>query len=469
MKQFSWPVARFEIKGLFNERNLAIEFPDDRRIYFLYGDNGVGKTTAMSILEAILNLREEDLITIEFESATVSFKNGSTLRVQSKTEEIAVMARPGLSSRIKDSIEVPVVDFQFRRTDREDFASIAKKELSRWSFPGFTDIDEIEYFKEMANKIILSKNLDRTAVMPLTRWLREKYVEEESVAEDQRTIGFLSEIPTRSTLIRADRLQKEVVVGHRRVYRSSMAERGLSSTTLESSIEINSKKMKSLISHDIQQSFNVSTEVDRDFPEKVIKVLEYGNKLIHVDFDDLIREVVELQRKISQAGIFVKSSSELYDYINIEDTLTRSVVSLFYQGTLKKLQGLELLANKINLFKELVNSKIAGKSLDVNLEGYEVRNRRGKLLALDSLSSGEQHQIVLLFDLIFSGDQGNILYLIDEPELSLHVSWQEQFASDLELISALNGGSFLLATHSPVIVNENWDAMVSFQLELLDQ
>ncbi len=90
-------------------------------------------------------------------------------------------------------------------------------------------------------------------------------------------------------------------------------------------------------------------------------------------------------------------------------------------------------------------------------------------MPLDSLSSGEQHQIVLLFDLIFSGDHGHRLYLIDEPELSLHVSWQEQFASDLELISALNGGSFLLATHSPVIVNENWDAMVSFQLELLDQ
>ena len=42
--------------------------------------------------------------------------------------------------------------------------------------------------------------------------------------------------------------------------------------------------------------------------------------------------------------------------------------------------------------------------------------------------------------------------LVDEPELSLHVSWQRAIPAMLEIVSSRLGCSIVVATHSPVIV-----------------
>ena len=80
-------------------------------------------------------------------------------------------------------------------------------------------------------------------------------------------------------------------------------------------------------------------------------------------------------------------------------------------------------------------------------------------LLLDSLSSGEQHELVLHYDLLFRVPS-NTIVLIDEPELSLHVAWQKRFLSDLVDIVKLSGFDALIATHSPFIVGAREDLMV---------
>ena len=49
------------------------------------------------------------------------------------------------------------------------------------------------------------------------------------------------------------------------------------------------------------------------------------------------------------------------------------------------------------------------------------------------------------------------MILIDEPELSLHVSWQINFIEDLERILRLRRLKVLIATHSPQIIHDRWD------------
>jgi predicted ATP-binding protein involved in virulence len=77
---------------------------------------------------------------------------------------------------------------------------------------------------------------------------------------------------------------------------------------------------------------------------------------------------------------------------------------------------------------------------------------------LEKLSSGEQHQLVLFFELLFELKE-NALILIDEPELSLHVAWQKKFLSDLNRIIELNQFDVILATHSPQLV-ARWNHLV---------
>ena len=84
---------------------------------------------------------------------------------------------------------------------------------------------------------------------------------------------------------------------------------------------------------------------------------------------------------------------------------------------------------------------------------------KGELVPPTSLSSGEQHELILLSELLFKVGP-NSLVLIDEPELSLHVSWQQEFLVDLKEITLLAGYDVLIATHSPQIINDRSDLMV---------
>ena len=77
-------------------------------------------------------------------------------------------------------------------------------------------------------------------------------------------------------------------------------------------------------------------------------------------------------------------------------------------------------------------------------------------MALRDLSSGEQHEVVLLYELIFNA-KPDTLVLIDEPEISLHVTWQKAFLDDLIQIIELQQIQVLIATHSPQIINNRWD------------
>ena len=77
-------------------------------------------------------------------------------------------------------------------------------------------------------------------------------------------------------------------------------------------------------------------------------------------------------------------------------------------------------------------------------------------LNFNQLSSGEKHQVVLLYDLIFNCDPGTLVF-IDEPEISLHIVWQDQFINNLKKIYKKNSINFLIATHSTDIIGDKWD------------
>jgi predicted ATP-binding protein involved in virulence len=83
-------------------------------------------------------------------------------------------------------------------------------------------------------------------------------------------------------------------------------------------------------------------------------------------------------------------------------------------------------------------------------------------LPVTSLSSGEQHELVLLYELLFKVNPDSLI-LIDEPELSLHIAWQQQFLQDLQKITQLASFDVLIATHSPQIIHDRWDLTVELK------
>ncbi|WP_460418713.1 AAA family ATPase [Pseudomonas sp. microsymbiont 2] len=74
-----------------------------------------------------------------------------------------------------------------------------------------------------------------------------------------------------------------------------------------------------------------------------------------------------------------------------------------------------------------------------------------QLFHFSELSSGEQQVLVLFTKIIVAAQPGRVL-LIDEPELSLHVHWQQLLPQLLGLIARERSVRLIVATHSPTVV-----------------
>ena len=119
------------------------------------------------------------------------------------------------------------------------------------------------------------------------------------------------------------------------------------------------------------------------------------------------------------------------------------------------------------IFKKVKVNSRRGFYFVRDIEEVELISNKEKVLSLSKLSSGEQHQVILLYQLIFNTEP-DTLVLIDEPEISLHVVWQRQFMENLVEVSKINNIKSIIATHSPQIIGENWDSTIDLA-DLLDR
>lgn len=87
--------------------------------------------------------------------------------------------------------------------------------------------------------------------------------------------------------------------------------------------------------------------------------------------------------------------------------------------------------NKLDLYTDIINHRLSFKTMKISKEsGISIIDENSREIKLTQLSSGEKQEIVLFYDLIF-GTQKDDLLLIDEPEISLHITWQKKFMDDL--------------------------------------
>ena len=112
------------------------------------------------------------------------------------------------------------------------------------------------------------------------------------------------------------------------------------------------------------------------------------------------------------------------------------------------------LLDRVDLLRGIVGSRLSSKEFRIDRElGFRFMTEGGEEIGPESLSSGEQHELVLIYDLLFNV-KPNTLVLIDEPEISLHVTWQQGFMADINRIAEVASLRFIVATHSPFIMNK---------------
>jgi predicted ATP-binding protein involved in virulence len=94
------------------------------------------------------------------------------------------------------------------------------------------------------------------------------------------------------------------------------------------------------------------------------------------------------------------------------------------------------------------------KQLAIDPDGeIRVVLKNGNSASIYELSSGEKQIIIMIAHLIFEEDvKPSGIFIIDEPELSLHIAWQQIFVDSI--IAASPKTQFILATHAPAIISK---------------
>lgn len=234
------------------------------------------------------------------------------------------------------------------------------------------------------------------------------------------------------------------------------------------------------------------------FSEEFMK--EINNKAISC-YSDLIGEAYNNSDYIDAYREFNDDERfNIKNYIQpiiLENTIFSKIVSQILNPSFETNQELNKLLNRfrkfydenilniinstnprVNEFERLLNEFVTSKIFTVTPSGLKVYLKKykeyenGKFKVIENetneirlmdLSSGEKKLvIILLFSCIFD----NLILLMDEPELSFSITWQEKILESI--INQKNDNSYLIATHSPFIVTNEEIAESILPLPLED-
>ncbi len=148
----------------------------------------------------------------------------------------------------------------------------------------------------------------------------------------------------------------------------------------------------------------------------------------------------------------VQLQSDYGYYLN--GLLKQLTGNLNTQGNVTKEQ-FEAIYTRKNKFVNLVNEafKDTGKVIDNDSDKLRFIIDGKNSIDANRLSSGEKQLLIILLTVLLEDGQEYVL-MMDEPEISLHISWQYEL---LNWILELNPNvQLILTTHSPSIFSDGW-------------
>ncbi len=213
------------------------------------------------------------------------------------------------------------------------------------------------------------------------------------------------------------------------------------------------KRFKELMSSVQQDYSTVANKLDSTYPNRLFETEE---GIAESDYKIKMQEMALKFETLSKYDL--STMQEPVNFIFKEEHA--KALKVYFDDFEVKYQVYEDFINKLDLYTDIINHRLSFKSMKISKEyGISVIDENNKSLKLTQLSSGEKQEIVLFYDLIF-GTKKNVLLLIDEPEISLHITWLKKFMDDLLRIINYKGFNVVVATHSPQIINNHWDRQI---------
>lgn len=401
-------LTKVEIYDMWDEVNISCHL---NRINILVGYNGTGKTTILNIIEAVLTVDLHAICNLYFKKCNLFFSNKYYICLEREIDENGVIILNYNIHNINDNSRILKRLIRVRNIENVQSNAYYKYNIS------VSDHLEI---KSKINKIVNVAwlGIDRNKL--LSFFDREEN-NHEGLLGIEKTISIL---------------RREITE-----YKHSieLQERQL----LE---EFRKQILKLMLYDDELDIISVSSPPSgMDWIEALKKAFrELGITDSEHKIEQhccMVNNAFETLRGISHTS---NQNNDLINAFGIISLSNRTQKILDLAATLeeKKKKNREHFARYQDIIKTFINK---------NLDGIHDNSKHKKLFNPHNLSSGEKQLFIFLSETLLQRNRPT-LFLADEPELSLHISWQRKI---IEAIHQLNyNAQLIFATHSPEVVSQ---------------
>ena len=116
-------------------------------------------------------------------------------------------------------------------------------------------------------------------------------------------------------------------------------------------------------------------------------------------------------------------------------------------------------------FIDIVNKAFenTNKTIDTTQSKLQFKLNDDLLENNKRLSSGEKQFLIIMLTVLLQRNEESIL-IMDEPEISMHLDWQRSLIHNIKVLNP--NCQIILATHSPGVVMDGWEQLVTNISEL---
>ena len=181
-------------------------------------------------------------------------------------------------------------------------------------------------------------------------------------------------------------------------------------------------------------------------PFNVIR--SFDRPLLHTD----------LLEKLADSRVKTELDWQLYQlqrqYLDYQVNVGNRMIELLQSSSADDREKATELSKSKALFQDIVDSLFKDTHKTIDRRSNEiVLIQADERLEPYCLSSGEKQMLVILLTVLIQ-DYKHCVLLMDEPEVSLHIEWQQQLIS---LVRQLNPNvQIVLTTHSPAVIMNGW-------------
>ena len=429
----SYFIESFKIDKLWGYRDIDLTFNNDVNI--LIGPNGSGKTTILNLLHTILSGDLRNILNFNFQQAKIgvkSFKGNSIRTIKVDIGEEFLKLKVGQKEH-----NAPIDILSRRGPIRSS----------------------LRYFHERENVIrnMLSEEIDGelTALVPLV-WLPVS--RRLPIIKDQEE-RYIREKPLESVDLRLEDLLDGLSRYHSTL-NAQLSERYREFERQVLSVILFSKEHDQLKSIRNSVFHSPPTEAEKDQLLNAFEAAGFLDESMQSRIDDHFA-AFDAAKKVFPLIYAGKDIPLEFEDTFVIPLIGRTKAMVKYAGELEK--DKERIFASLQLYEEIANSFLNDKSIKVDENGLlKIKSLSPSELNWHLLSSGEKQVLILLTQALLKFDK-SVVYIADEPELSLHVTWQEKL---LESLVALGGQmQVIVATHSPDIVGRFHDKVIDLGRE----